>query len=75
MIIIVSIWIFCITIRAEVLSGPDGNVVGEEAAREKSGALKAHDHPEDRTRKQQAGVEDDRQSRGMKDVHARFDGS
>ena len=65
----VSVWIFFITTRAEVLSDPDSKVVDEQPGRAKS-ALKAHDNPEAVTQWQQSAAEDGRQSQGMQGVPA-----
>lgn len=67
-LIAVSLWFFCITARAEVLSDPDSNAVNEQPARGKS-ALKAHDNPEAVTKWQQTGTDDGKQSRGTESIH------
>ena len=71
-LIAVSVWLFLITTRAEVLSDPDSNTVNEQPARGKP-ALKAHDKPgaeaEAVTQLQQAGVEDGGQSEGTRSAH------
>ena len=65
MLIVVSLWIFFITTRAEVLSDPDSNVVNEQPARGKS-ALNAHDNPEAVTKWQQTGAEDGGPTQGLR---------
>ena len=67
LLILVLVWIFFITIHAEVLSDPDSKVVNEQPGRGKS-ALKAHDNPEAVTQWQQSSAEDGRQSQGMMGV-------
>lgn len=68
-LIAVALWVFSITIRAEVLSDPDSNVVNEQPARGKS-ALKAHDNPEAVTQWQQTGAKDGRQTQGLRSAHS-----
>ncbi len=74
MLIAVAIWVFCITIRAEVLSDPDSNVVKERPARGKSD-LEAHDNPEAVAQWQETGTDDALESRGMNSAHDGLDES
>ena len=73
-LIAVAIWVFYITIRAEVLSDPDSNLVKAQTARGKS-ALKAHDNPDAVNQWQETGADEARQSRGMESAHTCLDES
>ena len=74
MLIAVSVWVLFNTIRAEVLSDPDSNIVNEQPVKAKS-ALKAHDNPEAVTQWRQTGTEKGGQSRGMQSAQSCPDGS
>ena len=73
-LIAVSLWVSCITVRAEVLSDPNSKGVSEQSARGKS-TLNAPDNPEVVTKSQRTGTDDERPSRGMGSVHTCLGGN
>ena len=68
LLVAVSIWVFCITTRADVFSDPDSGDVIEQPASGKSDL-------EAVTQWHRAGSDDDRQSQGMDGAHPYFDRS